>query len=95
MYHRLSDVKINKLGLSLSGSWAVPLAANPVQQPVPYLPVRSCNLLTSVGNRGNVKNSICALWYMLYSKNSSSRYIYIDNMLHSNSTKVEISCEGG
>ena len=37
MYHRLSDVTINKLGLLLSGSWAVPFAANPVQQPVSYL----------------------------------------------------------
>ena len=54
MYHRLIDVKINKLGLLLSGSWAVPFAANLVQQPVPYLPVRSCNLLTAVGNRENM-----------------------------------------
>ena len=53
MYDRLSDVKINKLGLLLPGSWAVPRAANPVQQPVSCLPVKSCILLTAVGNRGN------------------------------------------
>ena len=59
-YVSLSDATINKLGLLLAGSWAVSvcsliLCADLVQQSVAYLPVKSCCLLTDVGNRGNAR----------------------------------------
>ena len=47
----MSDVTINKLGLLLAGSRAI--CPNLVQQPVSYLPVKSCCLLSDSGYRVN------------------------------------------